>query len=180
MGAVERAQQTWGAAAIAKGKLSYDPLRFYTRGSDDKGHYEKLWIKVSPELLSMINRFCHADEFPDYKSPQDFIRDAAVHLVNMRQEQSGDPELRAAIEVTKHRHAFQEFIERTKSDLEQWESMHETLRETLTKCARAGAWDFIATHLDEAAEMAEGAPEPFYSQTMTIIKEWRERLREKR
>jgi len=61
---------------------SYSPTKFYTRASDSKGHREEIRVKLPPDIYDAIGRIVRPDgkgPIPEYRTMQDFMRDAAVH-----------------------------------------------------------------------------------------------------
>jgi len=61
------------------GKSVYDPAKFYTSGTDSKGHYERTRLRLTPSMQAMIEGF--VAQIPEYATAEDFLRDAALHRV---------------------------------------------------------------------------------------------------
>lgn len=64
------------AYQLTSGK-AYDPNAVYCDASDGRGHYEQINVKLSPRLEHVIDII--VAEHPNYRSRQDFIRDAMFH-----------------------------------------------------------------------------------------------------
>lgn len=64
------------AYQLTSGK-AYDPDAVYCDASDGRGHYEQINVKLSPRLEHVIDII--VAEHPNYRSRQDFIRDAMFH-----------------------------------------------------------------------------------------------------
>jgi hypothetical protein len=60
---------------------SYDPDRIYSQSVDAKGHSALLHVRVKPWIASKISELIAARKL-DYKTPQDFVRDALVHRLH--------------------------------------------------------------------------------------------------
>lgn len=53
--------------------MGYDPTEFSIPASDDKGHSEKLWVKLPPEYAHEITAIVHSPLFP-WTTPAALIR----------------------------------------------------------------------------------------------------------
>ena len=61
---------------------SYDPNEFYTASADRRGHSDTFYVKVPPYVASALSQFIQSGKVPQYKTVQDFIRDAIVHRIH--------------------------------------------------------------------------------------------------
>lgn len=64
------------AYQLTSGK-AYNPDAVYCDASDARGHYEQINVKLSPRLEHVIDILVAEDQ--NYRSRQDFIRDAMFH-----------------------------------------------------------------------------------------------------
>jgi hypothetical protein len=174
--ALSAAAAAWGQVAVASGQAAYDPLKFYCKATDTKGHGERVGFKVPPEIYAQVMNLVYSRDFPDYESPPDFFRDAAVHRLAQLADKATDPGLREAIKDVVTRLAFMDFSAKVKYEVEMWEHAHEDFRETLSKLEAAGAWGQVWEYLRRASDIIDAAPEPFRSTGMDVLSEWRDRV----
>lgn len=64
----------------------YSPDKFYTHATDKKGHCVSIRTAVPPNLSSEIDTLIASRKYPDYKTPQDFVRDAVFHRLQWLNE----------------------------------------------------------------------------------------------
>ena len=166
----------WTQAANASGSLSYDPNKFYVRGTDVKGHGERIGGKIPPDVYGQMMQIVYSQDFPDYTMPMDFVRDAIVHHLAKRQGQVGDPRLREAIDSILHRLAFEEYSLQMAEDVHRWERIEENLRDALTALQRVGAWGQVWQYLQRGEELADPIPDPYRAGIFALITEWKARV----
>ena len=58
---------------------SYSPKRFYTASDDKQGHSAQIRLYIPKGLAGQIARIINSHEIPEYRSIQDFYRDALTH-----------------------------------------------------------------------------------------------------
>lgn len=66
----------------------YDPEEFYVGSRDAKGHWENRQVKMPPDYAGQIGYL--VAQCPEYRTAQDFYRDAVVHTLAMRNKQLQD------------------------------------------------------------------------------------------
>jgi hypothetical protein len=175
-GSITSSFASWQQAASQPGSLSYDPNKFYVRGTDVKGHGERISGKIPPDVYGQIQQLVYSLDFPDYTMPMDFVRDAIVHHLARRQSQMGDPRLREAVESILHRLAFEEYSLKMAEDVARWDRIEENLRDALGALQRVGAWGQVWHYLEMGEELADPIPDPYRSGIMGLIREWRQRV----
>jgi hypothetical protein len=154
----------------------YDPLKFYTRATDWRGHGERMSMNIPPDVYAQVQVMVHEEDFPDYDIPQDFLRDAIVHHLATRKSQLGSMALRVAVEQAIRLRNLAEYAQRMKDDANTWANLDEDIRSACTTLQRDGAWDQLAVTLDNYDDFAEGIPEPYHSKSLTSIAEWRNKI----
>lgn len=70
----------------------YDPDSFYCSSTDDKGHGHVVSAQVPPDIAAQVGWLAESSAFPAYRNKSDVIRDAVVHLLVKRADESGDTE----------------------------------------------------------------------------------------
>ncbi len=172
-----KAIDMWGMAAVGdKGNNGHDPTKFYVKATDTKGHGEHLSFKVPPDVYAQMQMLVHAEEFPEYTMPADFVRDAIVHHLDRRRGQVDDPAMREAMTDLVRRLAYEEFTKRMAEDVERWESLTEATEEALGKLSRAGAWGQMVLYVERGKELADTCPEPYRSRVLKVLEEWEGRI----
>lgn len=73
-------------------KSGYDESQFYTSSTDDKGHGHVVSAQVPPDIAAQVGWLAESAQFPAYRNKSDVIRDAVVHLLVKRADESGDQE----------------------------------------------------------------------------------------
>lgn len=81
---------------------NYDYNAFYVRSTNSKGFDKPVrtdfFTSFPPELTGELNALIARQVFPEYRTSQDFIRDAVVHHLHRRQEEANDPNFTRASE----------------------------------------------------------------------------------
>lgn len=66
----------------------YDQDDVYTGpAKDDKGHSHNIRCHIPPDWVSAIAEFINSPDWPEYKTPQDFYRDAIYHRMRWASKQ---------------------------------------------------------------------------------------------
>lgn len=160
----------------AKASSEYDKLAFVTRATDNRGHGVRITAQVPPEMYTLIMQFVAESEFPDYRMPADFIRDACHHWLHERGEELGSTELRETVRDYIHEMSLTEKMIRTKERMERWANLTKILDETAAILYKNKAWNQLTTILDQFEEDNEATPEPFLTLVLDGIAKWRAKL----
>lgn len=95
LAAQQGASQSQAAAANAsawttqQGAPPYDRSNYYVQPKDNGGQYVHMRLKVKPHIHQAIMTLKDDPRHRSYKSPDDVVRDALVHLIHLRQDLSG-------------------------------------------------------------------------------------------
>lgn len=175
-------RKSWENAA--KGEGGYDPSKFYTRATDVvHGHADSMRLRLPPDVLSQVGDLINLRDdtgkrkvFPDYKSVQDFVRDAIVHHLHNRTEQAGDRDLIEQTTEVLKRMAFEDFTRRMKEDVDLWKRVFEEARTALVGLLQDEAWAQMWVCIREIQHYADEHPDPYRTRFKEMIKEFRERV----
>lgn len=177
------AKSRWSTAVAAKkpgtagpAMQQYDPDRFYVKASDQRGHSEKVGFKVPPDVYAQVMRFVADQSFPDYQTIGDVFRDAVVHMMAKRRDQTSSIEFRERIDQVHQDLGFQQAMDAIITNIERRQEYRERLRSSLLTCESEKSWAEMEHILDEVEFRAVGAEEPHATELMTIVREWRARL----
>ncbi len=70
---------------------------FYTQASDKKGHTAKITVQFPVNVAGEIASAIQSGKIPEYKTAQDFVRDAVIHRLHHIQNLIDDPDLERKI-----------------------------------------------------------------------------------
>jgi len=102
---------------------SYDVGRLYTQSADAKGHSDLLHVRVKPWISSKIAELIAARQL-DYKTVQEFVRDAIVHRLHYWYEEKGLDDINS---ILRHIFTMQDYLEE-----EQRRAEHEQIINEMT------------------------------------------------
>lgn len=156
----------------------YDPDKFYVRASDQKGHHEAVHFGCPPDVYAQIMTLVHHEGFPDYQSPGDFFRDAAVHHLQRRAEEMGSPEFRENLERIRSHMEIHRRARVWASNVEEAERTIDNWRTTLVALERRGYWPQMTLICDDIEATAARAEAPLDEFLYTLEKEWRAKIRD--
>lgn len=60
-------------------ETSYSPEKYYTYSVDARGHKETIRVPFPPSVYGRIGELIASKRVSQYRTPQDFIRDAVIH-----------------------------------------------------------------------------------------------------
>jgi hypothetical protein len=70
-----------------------DPTKFYTRSTAPKEDAVNVEGNIPPEVVEAIRLLARDDRFPDYETPEDFMRDALIHMFAEVRDRVADPSI---------------------------------------------------------------------------------------
>lgn len=161
---------------VAEEKGEYDPSNFYVRATDWRGHSDHIGVKLAPDLMAQIMSMIHEESMPDYESPQDFLRDGAVHLLEMRKGLMGTAKFQAQVAAHVKQLAMLEWTEKIKRDSAMWSLMNENIVEAIGVLLDDGAAEQMTTTLDHYEDLIVNIPEPYHTMAMETILNWRKKV----
>lgn len=91
--AQDKAASRWETTA----PTGYSKSMFYTQASDKKGHSAKITVKFPVNVAGELASAVQSGKIPDYKTAQDFVRDAVIHRLHDIQGLIDDPDLERKI-----------------------------------------------------------------------------------
>lgn len=152
----------------------YSEARFYTKSTNEHNHGEMLRVRVPQGIDSQI--YAAVNDIAEYRSQQDFWRDAAVHRLEYLQKRySISEEARRLLELER----MTADSERRNTDIKIMRATVANLNDKLTEAWDALDYGMLAKELEEAEELVNWMREPYCSQVQTILKDWNDRSRQK-
>jgi hypothetical protein len=97
-------RQPWCMTASS----TIDPTKFYARATAPQDDAIEIETTVPPQVLADIQQLVDDGDFPEYRTPDDFYRDALVHELHAIMGQVDDPRLRGNVERLLRRIASEE------------------------------------------------------------------------
>lgn len=154
-------------------ETGYREDRFYTRSVNADGHGERITIRVPQGVDSQV--FAAVSEIPEYRSVQDFFRDAAMHRLEYLQKRYQMTDGAQRMLVLER---FQADGERASQEID---NLTNAVREIEEKCQKA--WDaedygLLAQRIDKGTETVEWLREPYKEKAQRVLTDWRSRARE--
>lgn len=150
----------------------YRPDRFYTRSVNADGHGERMQVRVPQGIDSQILGVIK--DVAQYRSPQDFWRDAALHRLEWLQHNyTISDSLRRFLELER----MQADSDQAVDEVRTMKASVERLGEALGEHYEAGDWQMFADELIRGDERAEWLREPYRAKALHVLKEWRTRGR---
>ena len=152
--ASDQAADRWGVST----PTGYNPLAFYTQASDKQGHSAKITVKLPVNVAGEVASAVQSGKIPDYKTTQDFLRDAVIHRLHAIQSQLDDPDLERKITMwTIANEAL-----RKRQEREQYSEMIVAIEEEVTHLQTTGQTKKLRLYLNDLLDKAEIAiPEQF-------------------
>lgn len=133
----------------------YSADKFYTKSTDGRGNSELLNVKVSPFVYGILAELVEANDFPDYRTKADVIRDALVHRLHHLRGMVKDEKRMAGLRHRTEMLAREAHVERMKNEMVQEQRYTDALIEAMELGVNSGN---VVTTADaiEAAEKAMG------------------------
>lgn len=135
------------------GKSVYSLEKYYTNGTDSKGHYERIRIRVTPSTDAMVAKI--VSEVPEYSSAEDFIRDAILHRL-MYFHTSGIP----VNEANLKRELHESEMASQRALMAAQESYVENCNATVSMAIDVGDWLMLADIISEMEDQFQSGHYP--------------------
>ncbi len=150
--ASDRAASRWEVST----PQGYNPLAHYTQASDKKGHSAKFTTKIPVNVAGEMSAAVQSGKIPEYKTIQDFMRDAIIHQLHRIQPILDDPELERKITMwTISNEAL-----RARQEREGFAEMMTAIDEHVTHLQTTGQNKKLRAYLNDLMDKAEMAIPP--------------------
>lgn len=154
------------------GTRGYSEDRFYTSSSDVRGHSKMLrvWIPqgIDAQVYGAIN------EIPQYRTVQDFMRDAIVHRLEYLQKRySLTDQGRRLMELER----WKADSERRGAEIQTMTSAVSDVGERLAEAWAAEDYQLFMQEMDEASDQVDWLRDPYKTRMVELLKEWRRKAK---
>lgn len=170
---INRAIQRYFATKVSRGAWEtvsedewYDPKNFYTHSSDKQGHSAPVKMQVPKNLAGQISRVIGSGAIPEYRSNQDFYRDAIFHRAHSVGRWIDDGEIVREVTmliikseedmIAQEARDARDLIEVTQHNIEDWLQRGEIAR--------------AREHIKDRMSKASSVPESFREEYMGMLK----------
>lgn len=152
----------------------YDERKFYTYSEDKKGHssYVRLWIPKN--LAGQIGRVVNSGQIPEYRSSQDFYRDALFHRAHQVGKWLDDGALKTELDMAMLMAEEQEIAQRRRD----FDLLITDMRENLEEAWNSGHYELLEARVKNRLDKAGSVPEHFQPEYVKLLKEYQGRLAE--
>lgn len=155
------------------GEKGYRPDRFYTKSTDQRGHGEKIQVRVPQGIDSQVHAAVR--DIPEYRSLQDFVRDALVHRLEWVQKQyqlGEEAERILALE------RFEADNKAYRDDMERMDQASTELEESLVIAVERKDWSTFTQVLGQGDELMEWLRDPYRTKCAEVLQTYRLRHRD--
>lgn len=149
------------------GARGYSEDRFYCNSSDQRGHSKMLrvWIPqgIDAQVYGAIN------EIPQYRTTQDFIRDAMLHRLEYLQKRySLTDQGRRLLEIER----WKADSERRSTEIQTMTSAVGSVADRLAESWAAEDYQLFKQEYEEAKDQIDWLRDPYKARMVELLKEW--------
>jgi hypothetical protein len=156
------------------GQRGYSEDRFYTKSTNQQNHSKELRVALPQGLDAQV--YGVVRDVPEYRSLQDFFRDAIVHRLEYLQKRYRISESgRRLLELERLRADS----DRRSADIDTMTEAVSDLGVKLTKAWEAQDYAVLVEELEEGAELLDWLRQPYRGQVERLLDEWKGRARDK-
>lgn len=154
----------------------YDEKKFYVSSQDKNGHSAYLRVWVPKNMAGQIGRVVNSGEIPEYRSAQDFYRDALLHRAHKVAQWIDNEELKA--ESGLHMMlSEEEKIRQMKQDVD---VLIEQTKENFQTAWDRGDYDWLEQRIGERMEKVSSLPENLREDYVNLLEIFAGKLKEVR
>lgn len=151
----------------------YQANRFYTKSRNAHDHRERMQVSVPQGIDSQILAAVAA--IPQYRSPQDFWRDAAIHRLEWLQHHyQMDDDMRRFVELER----MDADTDRAVDEVRTMTASVAALNAALAEHYEAQDWQMLADEITRAGGRVEWLREPYKTEALRVLKDWKGRAAE--
>ena len=155
----------------------YDPHRYYTFGSDQKGHSSEIRIQIPKPLRGEMQQLVESGAIPEYRTAQHIARDALYHRIKQLSQQIDNDELSRAVGLAMLI-SDEEQIKATDLEARSYIGMvTDNLRTLMAQAHEAADYARVREYISDRSSYAEVLPEAYRAEYEGVLKEYRRLVR---
>ena len=164
----EKEWESW----MATPEHQYDPARIYTRSTNKFDHSTPLTVGFPREVLALVGKIVSSGVWGEYRSNQDFVRDAVVHRLQTMAAQLGDKTFEYRLMIER----VQCILDQRAADMRALDKMAESLEEIGDRAAEDGNWANLREIIRQTEILADQIGGPWGVRMDRQMDAWRARI----
>lgn len=164
----EKEWESW----MATPEHQYDPARIYTRSTNKFDHSTPLTVGFPREVLALVGKIVSSGVWGEYRSNQDFVRDAVVHRLQTMAAQLGDETFEYRLMIER----VQCILDQRAADMRALDKMAESLEEIGDRAAEDGNWANLREIIRQTEILADQIGGPWGVRMDRQMDAWRARI----
>ena len=157
---------------MATPEHQYDPARIYTRSTNKFDHSTPLTVGFPREVLALVGKIVSSGVWGEYRSNQDFVRDAVVHRLQTMAAQLGDETFEYRLMIER----VQCILDQRAADMRALDKMAESLEEIGDRAAEDGNWANLREIIRQTEILADQIGGPWGVRMDRQMDAWRARI----
>lgn len=146
----------------------YSPRNFYTQSSDKQGHSSPVKMQIPKNLAGQVSRVVGSGAIPEYRSNQDFYRDAIFHRAHTVGRWIDDAELVREVTMLIIK-AEEDQIAQQKKDAH---DLIEVTQHNLEDMIHRGDIARLREHIKDRLGKSSSIPESFREEYVGLLKKY--------
>ena len=164
----EKEWESW----MATPEHQYDPSRVYTRSTNKFDHSTPLTVGFPREVLSLVGKVVSSGIWGEYRSNQDFVRDAVVHRLQTIAGQLNDDTFAYRLMIER----VQCILDQRAADMRALDKMADSLEEIGDRAADDGNWANLREVIRQTEILADQIGGPWGVRMDRQMDAWRARI----
>lgn len=157
---------------MATPEHEYDPARVYTRSTNKFDHSTPLTVGFPREVLALVGKIVSSGVWGEYRSNQDFVRDAVVHRLQARARDLEDQTFEYRLMIER----VQCILDQRAADMRALDKMAESLEELGDRAAEDGNWANLREVIRQTEILADQIGGPWGARMDRQMDAWRARI----
>ena len=157
---------------VATPEHDYSPARFYTRSTNQFDHSQTVQTGFPREVMALVSKIVHAGVVPEYRSNQDFIRDAVVHRLHQVAAFLDDP----AMDYTLTIERVQCILDQRAADIAALDRMAESIEDLAGRALTDQNWANLREVIRQAETLADQIAGPWGARMDRQVAQWRDQI----
>lgn len=157
---------------VAAPEHDYTPGRFYTRSTNQFDHSHTVTVGFPREVMALVSKIVHSGVVPEYRSNQDFIRDAVVHRLHQVAAFLEDP----AADYTLTIERVQCILDQRAADIAALDRMAQSIEDLADRATADQNWANLREVIRQAETLADQIAGPWGARIDRQVQIWRNQI----